>query len=159
MTHDVWDPEAHPGHYFSRISRGLARVGDARFKELGFATAQLPVLAALKDGAATSQTDLARLAKVEQPTMAQMLGRMERDGIIRRQPDPSDRRSSLISLTPHAQARLPAGREILRQANAEMTNGLTANEVGTLVRLLRHVLSNVEKMETQVGPPHPRRSR
>lgn len=147
MADEEWNPETHPGHYFSRISRALARVGDARFRELGFATAQLPVLAALKDGARRSQAELARWAKVEQPTMAQLLARMERDGIIRREPDPTDGRSSLISLTKEAEARLPAGREILRQANADMTRGLTEDEVTTLVSLLRRVLINVENME------------
>lgn len=147
MTEDEWAPEAYPGHYFSRISRGLARVGDARFRELGFATAQLPVLTALKDGARRSQMELARWARVEQPTMAQLLARMERDGIVRREPDPADRRSSLVSLTREAEARLPAGRAILRQANAEMTRGLTGEEVATLVTLLRRVLANVEDME------------
>ncbi len=147
MPEDEWDPKAHPGHYFSRISRALTRIGDQRFQELGFATAQLPVLTALKDGACRSQTELARLAKVEQPSMAQLLARMERDGLIRREPDPADRRSSLVSLTEVAEARLPAGRAILRQANREMTEGLTKAEVGTLVDLLRRVLTNVETME------------
>ncbi len=149
MADAAWEPESHPGHYFSRISRALTRVGDARFRELGFATAQLPVLTALKDGAKRSQAELARWAKVEQPTMAQLLARMERDGIIRREPDPADRRSSLVSLTEAAAARLPAGRAILARANAEMTAGLSDEESATLVRLLRHVLSNVERMEAQ----------
>jgi DNA-binding MarR family transcriptional regulator len=148
MADDNWDPMANPGHYFSRIARGLARIGDVRLRDLGFATAQLPVLTALKDGASMSQTELARWAKVEQPTMAQMLARMERDGIIRREPDPTDRRGSLVSLTKKAHARLPAGRAVLRQANAEMTKGLSAREVETLVSLLRRVLSNVEVMES-----------
>lgn len=147
MPGNEWNPEAQPGHYFSRIARGLTRVGDARLRELGFATAQLPVLTALKDGACRSQTELARWARVEQPTMAQLLARMERDGIIRREPDPVDRRSSLISLTAKAEARLPIGRAILSQANTEMTRGLSDDEVGTLVDLLRRVLSNVEAME------------
>ncbi|HEY0270548.1 MAG TPA: MarR family transcriptional regulator [Sphingomonas sp.] len=147
MADDEWDPQAHPGHYFSRISRGLARVGDVRLRELGFATAQLPVLIALKDGARRSQTELARWARVEQPTMAQLLARMERDGIIRREPDPADRRSSLVSLTEDTEVRLPAGRAILRQANADMTHGLTGEEVATLVSLLRRVLANVEAMD------------
>jgi MarR family transcriptional regulator, transcriptional regulator for hemolysin len=153
MADDDWDPMAHPGHYFSRIARGLARIGDVRLRELGFATAQLPVLTALKDGSRMSQTDLARWARVEQPTMAQMLARMERDGIIRREPDPSDRRSSLVSLTKQARARLPAGRAVLRQGNVEMTQGLSAKEVETLLALLRRVLGNVEAMEsgTQAG--------
>jgi MarR family transcriptional regulator, transcriptional regulator for hemolysin len=148
MADHDWDPMAHPGHYFSRIARGLSRIGDVRLRDLGFATAQLPVLTALKDGARMSQTDLARWAKVEQPTMAQMLTRMERDGIIQREPDPADRRSSLISLTKQARARLPAGRAILRQGNVEMTKGLSAREVETLIGLLRRVLANVEAMES-----------
>jgi MarR family transcriptional regulator for hemolysin len=152
MANDDWNPMAHPGHYFSRIARGLARIGDIRLRDLGFATAQLPVLTALKDGARMSQTELARWAKVEQPTMAQMLTRMERDGIIRREPDPRDRRGSLVSLTKKAGTRLPAGRAILRQGNAEMTKGLSASEVETLVGLLRRVLANVEAMESASRP-------
>ena len=148
MGDDDWDPMAHPGHYFSRIARGLARIGDVRLRDLGFATAQLPVLTALKDGSRMSQTDLARWAKVEQPTMAQMLARMERDGIIRREPDPADRRSSFVSLTKQACARLPAGRAVLRQANSDMTQGLSARDVKILVGLLRRVLANVEAMES-----------
>jgi len=153
---DDWDPMAHPGHYFSRIARALTRIGDIRLRDLGFATAQLPVLAALKDGARLSQTDLARWAKVEQPTMAQMLARMERDGLIRRESDPNDRRSSVISLTKQARSKVPAGRAVLRQGNVEMTKGLSAREVETLLGLLRRVLANVEAMEqaTQGAPPH-----
>ncbi|WP_404335295.1 MarR family winged helix-turn-helix transcriptional regulator [Sphingomonas sp. MMS12-HWE2-04] len=143
-----WSPMRMPGHYFSRIARGLARVGDARLKELGFATAQLPVLTALKDGAQLSQTELARWAKVEQPTMAQLLARMERDGIVRRSPDPADRRSSLVSLSEDARARLPAGRAILEQGNREATRGLSEAEVETLLGLLARVLANVEAMES-----------
>lgn len=142
-----WDPLRHPGHYFSRIARGLTRIGDVRLRHLGFATAQLPVLTALKDGAELSQKELAKWAKVEQPTMAQMLSRMERDGLVHRVPDPEDKRSSLISLTDAALKELPAGRAILRQGNSEMTKGLTEEEIETLVSLLRRVLENVDSME------------
>jgi MarR family transcriptional regulator, transcriptional regulator for hemolysin len=109
MADDDWDPSRNPGHYFSRIARALTRIGDARLRPIGFATAQLPVLAALKDSEAMSQTELARWAKVEQPSMAQMLARMEREGMIERRPDPRDRRASLVSLTEQARARRPRG--------------------------------------------------
>ncbi|GBR09565.1 MarR family winged helix-turn-helix transcriptional regulator [Gluconobacter frateurii] len=147
MNDNEWDPLSHPGHYFSRIARGLSRVGDARLRDLGLATAQLPILTALKDGAQLSQKQLAHWAKVEQPTMAQMLSRMERDGLIQRTPDPNDGRSSLISLTKMALERLPAGRAVLRQGNADMTKGLTSEEIDTLIMLLRQVLANIEVME------------
>lgn len=149
MGRGDWDPMKTPGHYISRTARAMARVDDIRLRELGFATAQLPVLTALKDGARLSQTELAAWAKVEQPTMAQLLARMERDGLIRREPDPTDRRSSLISLTAEARAKLPAGRAILLQGNKDATRGMTADEVKTLIALLDRVLTNVEAMETQ----------
>ena len=44
---------------------------------------------------------------MEQPTLAQLLARMERDDLIRRETDPQDKRSSLVSLTGIAVGRLP----------------------------------------------------
>jgi MarR family transcriptional regulator, transcriptional regulator for hemolysin len=147
MADAEWNPMKTPGHYISRIARAFARIGDVRLRELGFATAQLPVLTALKDGARLSQTELARWAKVEQPTMAQLLARMERDGIVRREPDPKDRRSSLIALTDEARAKLPAGRAILEAGNREAMYGLSEAEVAMLISLLQRVLANAEEME------------
>ncbi len=79
--------------------------------------------------------------------MAQLLARMERDGIIRREPDPSDRRGSLISLTAEAVAKQPAARAILRQGNKDATRGLSVEEVEILLNLLSRVLANVEVMD------------
>jgi MarR family transcriptional regulator for hemolysin len=147
MDGEDWNPLAHPTHYFSRIGRAQTRIGDARLRAVGLATAQLPVLSMLSGGRQLSQVELARRAKVEQPSMAQLLARMERDGLIRRVPDPSDRRSSLIMLTEKAERRLPAGRAILRQSNADMTRGMTEQEVSQLLLLLSRVLQNVDQIE------------
>src|ERR1700689_1744077 len=81
-----------PGHLISLAARGFARLSGARLKPLGFGVGHLPVLVALRDGRANTQRDLARFAKIEQPPMAQMLARMERDGLIARTPDPDEGR-------------------------------------------------------------------
>ena len=96
-----------PGHLISLAARGFARLSEARLKPLGFGVGHLPVLVALRDGRASTQRDLARFAKIEQPPMAQMLARMERDGLIRRTPYPADGRMSRITLTEGAKERLP----------------------------------------------------
>jgi MarR family transcriptional regulator, transcriptional regulator for hemolysin len=88
-----------PGHLISLAARGFARLSEARLKPLGFGVG--------REGRASTQRDLARFAKIEQPPMAQMLARMERDGLIQRAPDPADGRSSHITLTEVAEARLP----------------------------------------------------
>nr|WP_275410201.1 MarR family transcriptional regulator [Streptomyces sp. SID14478] len=69
-------------------------------------------MAALAQGGAMSQKELARLARIEQPSMAQLLARMERDGLVERAPAPDDRRGSLISLTAVAGGTTPQPRAI-----------------------------------------------
>jgi MarR family transcriptional regulator, transcriptional regulator for hemolysin len=62
-----------PGRLISLAERGFARLSEARLKPLGFGVGHLPVQVALQDGQASTQRDLARFAKIEQPPMAQML--------------------------------------------------------------------------------------
>jgi len=138
-----------PGHLINRLSKLSLRWADERFQRLGLAAAQMPVLYALKDGASSTQTELARMAHIEQPTMAQLLVRMERDGLIRRAANPDDKRSSLVSLTPRALKQLPAAREVLREGNKLALEGFTEREVETLIRLLQRVLKNVQPMVEQ----------
>ena len=142
-----WEPLGKAGHLINRVARAFTRIGEVRLKPHGFGVGHLPVLVALKDGGALSQKELARFARIEQPSMAQMLIRMERDVLIERVPDPKDRRSSLISLTKGALARLPAVRDVLTEGNREALDGFSEAEAATLAALLLRLLANLERME------------
>jgi MarR family transcriptional regulator for hemolysin len=133
-----------PVHLINRSSRLLMRLGEERLQDLGLAIAQVPVFYALKDGSALTQKELATLAKTEQPTMAVLLDRMERDGLIQRSPNPHDKRSSLISLTRLALRKVPAAKEIMLRGNDEALAGFTERETATLVRLLSRVIKNLD---------------
>ncbi|WP_102959071.1 MarR family winged helix-turn-helix transcriptional regulator [Mangrovicella endophytica] len=135
-----------PGHLISLAARGFARLSEARLKPLGFGVGHLPVLVALQDGQASTQRDLARFAKVEQPPMAQMLARMERDGLIRREPNPADGRSSRITLTKAAEARLPDAIATLLQGNREVLRGFSDEEAGQLIDVLGRVIANLDEI-------------
>lgn len=135
-----------PGHLISLAARGFARLSESRLKPLGFGVGQLPVLVALEHGNASTQRDLARFAKIEQPPMAQMLARMERDGLIRRTPDPADGRSSRIALTEAAQARMPEAIATLFQGNREALDGFTTEEAEQLVALLVRLIANLDRI-------------
>ena len=58
-------------------------------------------------------SELARRARLSKQTMTTMVRLLERDGLVRRRPDPSDGRASLISLTPRGRGLEPIAREIL----------------------------------------------
>lgn len=135
-----------PGHLISLAARGVARLSESRLKPLGFGVGQLPVLVALENGNASTQRDLARFAKIEQPPMAQMLARMERDGLIERTPDPADGRSSRIVLTEAAQARMPEAIATLFQGNREALDGFTTGEAQQLVALLVRLIANLDRI-------------
>lgn len=141
-----------PGHLISLAARGFARLSEARLKPLGFGVGQLPVLIALQSGCASTQRDLARFARVEQPPMAQMLARMERDGLIARTPDPADGRSSHIALTKVAQKRMPEAITTLFQGNNEAMEGFTKAESAQLVDLLTRLISNLDKIASAEPP-------
>ncbi|TGN61833.1 MarR family transcriptional regulator [Paracoccus liaowanqingii] len=135
-----------PGHLISMAARAFARLSEARLKSLGFGIGYLPVLVALEEGRAETQRDLARFAKIEQPSMAQMLVRMERDGLIERVPDLADGRMSRISLTDTARTRLPEACVKLFQGNGEAMVGFTDEEVAQLITLLGRLIENLDRL-------------
>ncbi|MFY2563246.1 MarR family winged helix-turn-helix transcriptional regulator [Corallococcus terminator] len=140
----AWNPESTSAYWINRASRLLMRVHEARLRPLGFGMSQLPVLVALEDGGTLPQKTLAELAHVEQPTMAEMLARMERDGVIQREPNPEDKRGSLTSLTSQSRARLPEAKAALMLGEDEATAGFTQKEKALLRELLQRVVQNLE---------------
>jgi MarR family transcriptional regulator for hemolysin len=133
-----------PGHLINRLARLSLRWTEEHFEPLGLSTGQIPVLYLLKDGASLTQKELARLVRIEQPTMAQLLSRMERDGLIRRSENPDDKRSSLVSLTPLAFEKLPLASAVLTEGNEEALKGFTDREIATLSKLLLRLIRNLD---------------
>jgi MarR family transcriptional regulator for hemolysin len=144
-------PDAFVGFWINLASRTIVRVLDARLRPHGFAISYLPVLRALAEGVSLSQKDLARVARVEQPTMAEMLARMERDGLVERGPNPDDRRGSLTSLSRMARTRFRKAREIIVEGEREALAGFTEQEIALFVELLQRVVRNLET-EQPDGP-------
>ena len=135
-----------PGHLISLAARGFARLSEARLKPLGFGVGHLPVLVALQGGQAGTQRDLARFARIEQPSMAQMLERMERDGLISRKADPADGRSHRITLTDAARRRLPEACAVLFQGNRDALDGFTDEEAAQFVGRLMRLIANLDRI-------------
>src|SRR3954468_17669598 len=84
----------------------LNRLYDRRLQDalgdLGVAPGQFATLVMLFEQDGLTQAELCRRINVEQPTMANTLERMERDGLIKRKADTEDKRRALVHLTPRA---------------------------------------------------------
>jgi MarR family transcriptional regulator for hemolysin len=98
--------EHSAGYMTNWTARLLIRTIGPKLEAHGMTVGYLPVIFTLTERPKLTQKQLAEIIGVEQPTMAATLARMERDEMIVRAPDPADRRSALISLSPQAQKKL-----------------------------------------------------
>ncbi|WP_147469246.1 MarR family winged helix-turn-helix transcriptional regulator [Corallococcus sp. AB045] len=87
----------------------------------------------------------AKWVRVEQPTMAELLARMERDGVVQREPNPADARGSLTSLTCTARQRWPEGKAALMSVEQDVMAGFSTKEKEQRVRLLQRVVENLKR--------------
>ncbi len=140
------DLEPDTGYFVVLVARAFMRVAEARLRPLGLGPAHMPILVALSARGPLSQKDLARHARIEQPTAAALLQRMEAAGLITRSPDPRDRRATKVSQTQHAIALLPVALDQRAQTIGAATATLTAEEIHTLDALLARVLINLEAL-------------
>jgi MarR family transcriptional regulator, transcriptional regulator for hemolysin len=140
----VWDPQSSPTFWINHASRLLMRDFEQRLRPLDFGTAYFPVVRALEENESLLQNQLAKHARVEQPSMAALLARMERDGLILREQHPGDKRASRISLSPKAKTRLPAAKRQLSEVAEQATAGFSERERATFIVLLRRVVNNLD---------------
>jgi DNA-binding MarR family transcriptional regulator len=85
-----------------RIMEYVDRALEAKFEEFGISRATFDVLAALKRNGPPfrlSQRDLMRSLLRTSGSMSLRIDALERDGLVTRQQDPDDRRSTFVTLT------------------------------------------------------------
>ncbi|WP_369335416.1 MarR family winged helix-turn-helix transcriptional regulator [Luteibacter sahnii] len=86
---------------------------------------------------------MARLLGVEQPSMAQMLSRLVRDGLIVRSPHPEIGRAQRIALTPVAIALLPQTQQAFAEGSRRCFSGFSADERHAAVGYLKRMHDNL----------------
>jgi DNA-binding MarR family transcriptional regulator len=134
-----------PGHVFNYLARLFARALYRRIGPHGVTRGQFPVLLVLWEQEGWTQTWLAERLAVEQPTMANTLKRMERDGLIERIPDPQDRRQARVHLTPRGRELEEVLTVSARETNAIALGGLSVEETAQLMTLAQRMIANLEE--------------
>jgi len=102
-----------------------------------------------------TQQELVSNTNMKAPTISVALRNLEEEGMVRREPDPSDLRSVRVYLTEKGRVVDEEFREKLRQTDRLLMQGFSAEEEETLIRLLLAVRENIrpenlkkEKKET-----------
>jgi DNA-binding MarR family transcriptional regulator len=109
---------------------------------------EVPGSAACGEGPRTP-AELAECANVTRATMTGLIDTLERDGFVKREPDPNDRRMMSVRLTPKAESFL---REFLPghfRTTAQLMGTLSETERKTLVRLLTKISTQAAVMVSE----------
>lgn len=137
------DLDCTPMAVFGRLSR-LARVVQLRLEEVflehGLNGGEFDVLMTLRRSGRPYQlnpTELFRSMMVASGTMTHRIDQLESVGLVRRIPDPNDRRGRLVQLTPKGHELIDRVLEAHIANEHNMLRGITAEDRKALADLLR----------------------
>lgn len=147
LAHDL---DESPGLWVCLAADAFKRVFAEEVAPYGISLRQAQLLSCLAYWGPMSQTELADKMHIEPPTLVGILDRMERDGWIRREACPEDRRKKMIHPTeavePIWSQILACGRRVRRRA----TEGLSDEDLQTLRRILQIMEDNLAPQVAEV---------
>jgi DNA-binding MarR family transcriptional regulator len=86
-------------------------------------------------------SELAARARLTKQTMTTMVRLLERDGLVRREPDPADGRATRVHLTERSRAFRPVAERVLRDLDRAVRADLSDTGVDRLTAMLKGVMS------------------
>ncbi|WP_176960349.1 MarR family winged helix-turn-helix transcriptional regulator [Ensifer sp. YR511] len=122
-------------------------------KPIGLSSSQLPILLALAESQALSQKGLVARAAVEQPAIARLLDRMEKEGLVYKGSDPFDGRANLYSLTEKSRSKLPLVFDEMLRGNERALRGIAEDEVELVLRALVRINVNLADADLILPAP------
>ena len=144
-------PAESLGYQINLLARLLEHALRREIATYGVVPGQFPALLNLYQQDGLTQTELTRKVGIEQPTMANTLQRMERDGLIERVADQHDRRRIRIHLSRHARELQPRLAQAGHQVNTRATEGLHPDELAAFMNTLARLLTNLHTGSDRPG--------
>jgi DNA-binding MarR family transcriptional regulator len=127
MVTNAPDPEDLADAFFT-VAHGLKRTVNAQVQHQGLSMARLRVLFQLVERSAIRMGELSACVDVAPRTMTSTVEAMERDGLVRRRPDPRDRRATIVSITDAGRRSFHEGRRQQASAIAHVFEALDLDQ-------------------------------
>lgn len=121
---------------FGSVFLRLTRLLDRRMAREGASLARTKVLLLVQKQGPVRATDIAEMFSLAPRTVTDTLDGMERQGLIRREPDAKDRRVKRIHLTDAGRDALAATEPMRRELVGQIIGALSAPEQAEFSRLL-----------------------
>ncbi|GAA4617729.1 MarR family transcriptional regulator [Saccharopolyspora hordei] len=123
-----------------------AFVGRHLLDRHGLSRTAMACLGRLNREGPTRLTALAASENVSQPSMSQLVHRLQRQGLVTRTDDPDDGRATLIAITDHGRELITVLRREQRQRLEKLMASLPANDAATLQLAMQVATPIVRKL-------------
>jgi MarR family transcriptional regulator for hemolysin len=141
-------PYSNIGFQIGRAARDTRAMLDARLADAGTTFATWAVLATLEAHGPLVQRDLARHLDVEGPTVVRRVDRLEGDGLVRRTPVATDRRSVTVELTPEGRALHGRLRAAVEAGERALESSVDAADLATTRRVLQRLAERARELRS-----------
>jgi DNA-binding MarR family transcriptional regulator len=144
MTRPSADPPVteFAGQLFFRIWRATHTRSAERLGSIGLTPALFALLNVIGAREGAIQQELGSILGIDRSTMVSLIDQLESAGLATRRPSATDRRAREIAITTKGKRVVNQARTLLFQVEDEVLAGLTTQERGELVALLRRVLDS-----------------
>jgi DNA-binding MarR family transcriptional regulator len=132
-------------------ARHVTQLYDRFLAPLGLRVTQFSILAKLRRRGALTINALAEDMVMDRTTLGRAVQPLERDGLIKMGPTPSDRRAKQVHLTKAGEKRLTAGLAAWAKAQAHFEAEFTTKRAAELRTLLRAVVASQFPATDQVA--------
>jgi DNA-binding MarR family transcriptional regulator len=131
------------GAAFAWLARAMIKAEEPLLRAHDVEMWDYVVLATLARGPASTQSELAAASGRDKTRLIPILDRLEARGLLRRTPDPADRRNRVVALTDDGLALLGSCRAAIREMESEFLADLEPGERATFVAVLERLADSV----------------
>lgn len=131
------------GKLLHHAARLLKREFETYAKHHRLTLPQWQVIAQLSHRDGLSQTTLASLVEVNPMTLSDLVDRLEQNGLVRREADPSDSRAKLVWITPAALKLVAEMKQLAGVVSDQALAGISEADRAIIIRGLETIIFNL----------------
>jgi MarR family transcriptional regulator for hemolysin len=144
------------GFRLDEVARLYTRRFEQRAQTLSLQLAQCKALVLLAENEGVSQTRLSQISEIDPVRLVRILDRLEAGGWAQRRRQPGDRRARSLAVTENAKPVLKLIWNVISDTYIEALQGVSIEEIGTTMKVLTRVHSN---LSTTINADSPQSAR
>ena len=154
----AYDLKKSPGHLLRRAQQ---YANDLYSKEVGSSgptPRQFEVLSVVAGNQGLSQTDLVQATGIDRSTLADMIARMIKKGLLSRQRTKTDARANAVSITASGKRMLQGAMSSVNKSDTAIMKVLPKTQQSAFMKSLTAFAEELDKMEQAAAPTKKKRA-